>query len=75
MPKANQLPDNDRRITRPGNANAHPGKIVLEALAIRRNKEVIDEENKGREERRQTRKEKKKGCSYRNSRLRGQDGS
>jgi len=53
-PKVIQPPDPDRRQTRPGNANAHPGKIVMEA-SVRRKQEVIDEEKEERSKRRESR--------------------
>jgi hypothetical protein len=53
MPPKVVPPDPDRRQTRPGNANAHPGKIAMEALAVRRKREEIDEEKKERSERRE----------------------
>ena len=59
MPKDTQLPNSDRHQTRPGNATAHPGQILKDALAVRRKQEIINEEKKAREERRQTKKEKK----------------
>jgi hypothetical protein len=60
MPKAKQPPDpTNRRQTRPGNANAHPGKVAMETLAVHRKQEVIDEEKKDRDERRQKRETKK----------------
>jgi hypothetical protein len=58
MPKVIS-PDPNRRQTRPGNANAHPGKIVMEALAVRRKREEIDEEKKEQSKRRETREKKK----------------
>jgi len=59
MPAVYQLPDADRRQTRPANANTHPGKVIKDAQKVRRSKEVIAEEKKGREDRRQTREKKK----------------
>ena len=59
MAKVSQLSDSDRRQTRPGNANTHPGKVAMEALAVRRKPEVIEAEKKDRQERRQTQEKKK----------------
>jgi hypothetical protein len=59
MPKANQEPDPNRRQTRPTNANAHPGKVVLEALAVRRKREDIEAENNAWDGRCQSRESKK----------------
>lgn len=53
---SNQLPDPGRRQTRAKNANAHPGRILLDALPVRRKKEDIEAEKKGQ---RQVREEKK----------------
>jgi hypothetical protein len=54
MPKANQEPDPNRCQTRPTNANAHPGKVVLEALAVRRKQEDIEAEKNARDGQRQS---------------------
>jgi hypothetical protein len=59
MPKANQQPDSERRQTRPTNANAHPGKVAMERLAVRRKTEDIECEKKVRDERREAREKKK----------------
>ena len=59
MPAVYQLPDADRRQTRPGNANAHLGKVLKDALRVRQSEEVIAKEKKGCEDRRQTWEKKK----------------
>jgi len=59
MPKGNQQPDPNRRQTRPANANAHPGRIALEALAVRRKPEEIESEKQAKKEQRKAREEKK----------------
>jgi len=59
MPKPNQLPDPNRRQTRATNANAHPGRVVKEVLAVRRKKEDIEEEKKAHDERCEARERKK----------------
>ena len=58
MPKATQQPDPNQRQTRPGNANAHPGRITLEALAVRRKPEEIERDKQIQNERRKAREEK-----------------
>jgi len=59
MPKANHQPDVNRRQTRATNADAHPGRVVLEVLAGRRKKEDIENDKKAQNERRDTRERKK----------------
>lgn len=59
MTKTNQQPETNQRKTRAKNANTHPGQAAMEALAVRRKREVIELEKKAKEERRQA-KEKKK---------------
>lgn len=58
MSKANHQPDVNRRQTRATNANAHPGRVVLEVLAGRRKKEDIENDKKAQNERRDTRERK-----------------
>ena len=59
MPHDTNMPDPNRRQTRPQNAHAHPGKVVLEALCAHHNKEEIEAEKRGQEERRENREKKK----------------
>ena len=59
MPKANHQPDVNRRQTCATNADAHPGRVVLEVLAGRRKKEDIENDKKAQNERRDTRERKK----------------
>jgi hypothetical protein len=60
MPKVNQLPgpDPNRRQTRATNANAHPGNVVMEVLAVRRKRDDIEKEKKAKAERRKARQTK-----------------
>jgi len=58
MPKARTEPDPNRRQTRPKNAFAHPGKVVLEALAVRRKPEDIENEKKERNKRQEAKAKK-----------------
>jgi hypothetical protein len=59
MPKVNQQPDPNRRQTRSTNANTHPGRIVIEAIRVRRSKEAIEDDKRARDEKRQAREAKK----------------
>jgi hypothetical protein len=58
MPKATQ-PEPNQRQTRATNVNAHPGKVVDEVLRTRRTREVIEQEKKAKNERREARNRKK----------------
>jgi len=58
MPKANQQRDPNRCQTRATNADAHPGNVVKEILAVRRKQEDIDDEKNARNGRREARKRK-----------------
>jgi len=58
MPKATKEPDPNRRQTRPANANAHPGRVALEALAVRRKPEEIERDKQIQNERRKAREKK-----------------
>jgi DNA-binding protein H-NS len=59
MAKISQQPETNQRQTRAKNANTHPGRAAMEALAVRRTREVIELEKKAKEERRQAREKKK----------------
>jgi DNA-binding protein H-NS len=59
MPKVTQQPDPNRVQTRSKNANAHPGRAVMEALAVRRKPEDIEIEKQVKKERRKARAKKK----------------
>lgn len=59
MPKANQQPVPNRPQTRSANANAHPGRVVIEALAVRRKPEDIELEKQIKKERREIRAKKR----------------
>jgi hypothetical protein len=59
MPKVNQQEDPNRRQTRATNANAHPGNVVKDVLAVRRKREDIEDEKNAKNERREARKRKK----------------
>ena len=59
MPKVNQQPDTNRRQTRATNANAHPGRVVMEVLGGRRKQEDIERDKEGKKERRDARERKK----------------
>jgi hypothetical protein len=56
---SNHLPDPNRIQTRPKNATAHPGKVAMESLAVRRKTEEIEQEKRVKNERRQAREQKK----------------
>lgn len=58
MPKASTEPDPNRRQTRSKNAFAHPGRVVLEALAVRRRPEEIENEKKARNQRQKAKAKK-----------------
>src|SRR5258705_9664585 len=59
MPKVAQQPDPNRVQTRSTNANAHPGRVMMEALAVRRKHEDIEIEKQVKKERRKAREKKK----------------
>ena len=61
MPKVYQQPDSDssRRQTRATNANAHPGRVVMEVLGSRRKQEDIKKDKKAKRERHENREKKK----------------
>jgi hypothetical protein len=59
MTKTSQQPETNQRQTRAKNANTHPGRTAMEALAVRRKREVIELEKKAKEERHQAREKKK----------------
>ena len=59
MPNANQEPNPNRRQTRAANANAHPGRVVMEVLGGRRNQEELEKEKEAKRNRRDAREKKK----------------
>ena len=48
MPNANQEPNPNRRQMRAANANAHPGRVVMEVLGGRRNQEELEKEKEAK---------------------------
>jgi hypothetical protein len=59
MPKVTQQPDPNRVQTCSKNANAHPGRAVMEALAVWRKPEDIEIEKQVKKERCKARAKKK----------------
>jgi len=59
MPKDDTEPVLNRCRTRPANANAHPGRVVMETLAVRRKQEDIQAEKEACEARRQKKERRK----------------
>ena len=59
MPEVNQQSDSNRRRTRPGNANAHPGRAAMEVLAVWQKKAEIEDEKEAQDERHKARQQKK----------------
>ena len=59
MPKVNHEPDSNRRQTRAANANAHPGRVVMDVLGGRRKQEDIEKDKEAKKGRREARERKK----------------
>ena len=58
MPKASTEPDPNWRQTCSKNAFAHPGKVILDTLVVRRKPEVIENEKKERNKRQEAKAKK-----------------